>query len=1062
MKRNNRVLSAHTWIGCGLLLAAALSAQIPTGTVQGNVTDPSGAAIQEAEVILQNEQTGVQRTATTSDQGLYSFSYLDSGVYRVTVTSEGFQTALYPGIEVRVGEIVRVDVPLVVGEVTTTVEVVGGGALLQTDTAVVGSVVSRREVKDMPVRGREFSQLAALLPGVRTSGSTGGALITQFATALTVGGTSQNKNGYTVDGVDNTFNVWNGPAMNPSLDSIQEFRIDRSLFSAEFGRGGAQLHLVTKAGTNSFHGAAWEYLRNRALNGGNYVSHQQDKLKRNQYGANIGGPIIGNKLFFFFNWEGQRERSSVQPLGTVFTDAMRRGDLTGYPKVVNDPETGEPFPGNVIPASRLNPVSLALMDAMLAPANLPGFQNNLIRPFTTSRDWDQYIGRVDYQISSNDSLFVRFSRQPRNGISAPLAATSINHNEEFTFQNAGVGWTRIWSPNLTSETRFGYHYERLLLQSQPLDMLPTQAIRGFGSVQPPPERLPVMFITDTSGFHQWGFPLGFRQNAYEFVQNVTHVRGNHILKAGVSLNPRILEKDGSPTYQFLMSFTGAYTGTGPGDYLLGFPFTASESLGFVTRKQNYASHVAYVQDDWKVSSSLTLSLGLRYELNTLPTEASNLWGNFDPELEKMALAGDQVVSNGVPDPFILQSYQDSLVTASQAGLPSRTLGFGDHNNFAPRIGFAWRPFNDNKTVVRGGYGIYYLLEDGNIAFSNTSSIPYGGGVAVTNTADQPSFSIDDPFSTGVSSLPPPSAHYRDPYMRSPYLQQLNFGIQRELPWNIVGEVNFQDQNSKKLESGWNINQPAAGAGAVAARRPFQTFGPNISSRFREGHSRYDALEFVIRKQSSHYTFQWSHTWAKTMERVSVVDPYNRDLFYGPGNYVPHLDKFHFLIDLPFGGGRRWLNKKGVVNQILGGWTLTGFAILHQSGRLLTPSWNGDVANVGIRSVRPNRIGSGVVSNPTATNWIDPSAFTAPTPLTFGNSGTGIIQGPSSSFFDASIQKNFALAETVRLQFRTEFYNAFNHPNLRNPNLAANGLNFGRILTKTQDPRVIQFALRLEF
>lgn len=1040
----------------------SLDGQIPTGAVQGNVTDPASAAVGGAEVTLQNEQTGIQRVTTTNDQGQYTFSYLDSGAYRLSVKIAGFQTAVYPGVAVQVGQRIRVDVPLAIGEVTSTIEVVGGGALIETDTAVVGSVLSRREVIEMPVRGREFSQLAALLPGVRATGSTGGALITQFATALTVGGTSNSKNDYTVDGVDNTFNVWNGPAMNPSVDSIQEFRVDRSLFSAEFGRGGAQLHLVTKAGTNQFHGTVWEYLRNKVLNAGNYVNHTQDNLKRNQYGANLGGPIWRNKLFFFFNWEGQRERSTVQPLGTVFTDPMRGGDLGGYPKIATDPLTGQPFAGNRIPTSRLNPVSVALMDAMMPRVNLSGFQNNLIRPFTTTRDWDQYVSRVDYQVSSRDSLFVRFSVQPRSGISAPLAATSVNHNEEFRFLNGGIGWTRVWTPRLTSETRFGDHNERLLLQSQPLATLPARAVRGFGSVQPPPERLPVVNITDTSGFHQWGFPLGFQQNAYEFVQNVTYVRGAHVLKAGFSGNTVSMQKYKSPEYQFTLGFTGAYTGTGPGDYLLGFPFSASESLGFVTRQQNYGNYSFFVQDDWKVTPSLTVNVGLRYELSTLPAEASNLWGNFDTSREKVLVAGDRIVTSAVPDPFILQSYEKYLLPASQTDLPRRTLVYGDHNNFGPRIGFAWRPFNDNKTVIRGGYGIFYLLEDGNIAFNNTGSIPYGGAVSVTNTTPQASFSIDDPFSTGVASLPAPGASYRDPRMRTPYLQQFSLGIQRELPWRLVGELNFQDQNSKKLESSWNLNQPAPGPGALDPRRPFRTFGTSIGSTFHEGYSRYDALEMVLRKRSTHYTFQWSHTWAKNLGRIGVTDPFNRDLFYGPTDYVPHLDKFHFVIDLPLGNGRKWALPNAIANQILGGWTISGFAILYQAGSMLTPSWNGDVANVGVSPVRPNRVGSGKVSNRSADQWFDPSAFVAPTPLTFGNAGTGIIHGPPSRFFDAGIYKNFALWENARLQFRTEMFNSFNHPNLANPQLAANGLNFGKILTKNQDPRVIQFALRLEY
>ena len=1045
-----------------VMLAKALCGQIPQGAIQGNVSDPSGAGIQNAEVTLENQQTGIKRTATTNVNGLYSFSYLDSGTYRLTVGAPGFKTSVYSDIRVQVGEKIRVDGQLTVGDINTRVEVTGASALIETDSATVGSILSRREVLDMPVRGREFSQLALLLPGVRSAGTTGGALITQFATALSVGGTSSSKNDYTVDGVDNTFNVWNGPAMNPSIDSIREFRVEKSQSSAEFGRGGAQLQVVTNSGTNQFHGAAWDYLRNKALNAGNYVSHQQDTLKRNQFGANLGGPILKNRLFFFFNWESQRERSSVQPLGTVFTDNMRRGDFSGYPKTVRDPLTGQPFSGNIIPPERLNAVALAYMEAMMPRANLPGFNNNLIRPVTTSRDYDQYIGRVDYQLSSNDSIFYRITDQPRNGISAPLSATSINHHEDFLFFNTGAGWTRVWSPRITTETRFGDHYEHLELASLPAATLPAKTIQGFGPVQPPKDRLPVVNITDATGFAQWGFPLGFKQNAYEFVQNATFVKGNHLVKAGFAGNTVSLDKTKSPEYMFSISFTGAYTGTGPGDYLLGLPFSASESLGFIERKQKYGNYSWFVQDDWKVTPSLTLNVGLRYELSTLPAEESNLWGNFSPELQKVVVAGDKIITEAVPDPFILKSYEKYIIPASQTNLPKRTLGYGDHNNFAPRFGFAWRPFKDNKTVVRGGYGIFYLLEDGNIAFNNTGSIPYGGSVSVVNTTPMPTFTIDAPFATGVADLPPPGASYRDTHMRSPYLQQTTFGIQRALLWALVADINFQDQNSRKLETSWNLNQPPAGSGPLGPRRPFPTFGPSIGGTFHEGHSRYDALEMSIKKSSAHYTFQWSHTWAKNMVRTAVVDPYNRDLFVGPGDFAPHLDKAHFVIDLPFGKDMQWLNRRGIADAVLGGWTLSGFAILYQSGAPLTIAWAGDTANVGVSTVRPNRIGSGRVSNPSPNAWFDTSAFVAPTPLTFGNSGTGILYGPSAKSFDAAIHKYFPIHENVRLQFRTELFNAFNHPNLANPQTLANGLDFGRILTKSQDPRLIQFALRLMF
>ncbi len=1043
------------------LLCVVLNAQIPQGSIVGHVTDPAGGRVPNAEVTLENERTGVKRVTSTNQEGLYGFHYLESASFRVTVKAAGFRAAVYPGIQVQAGDRVRVDAELTVGDVSATVEVTGASAALQTEAATVGMVVSQREVIDMPVRDREFSQLAVLSPGVRAVGTTGGALITQFATAVEAGGTSSGKNNYTIDGVDNSFNVWNGPAMNPSIDAIQEFRIDRYLFGAEYGRGGAQFHLITKSGSNDFHGTLWEYNRNYRLSAGNWLTGVRDTLKRNQFGANLGGPLIKNKLFFFFNWESQRERSTAQLVGTVFTEAMRRGDFRGYPRPVRDPQTGQPFPGDQIPANRLNAVSLAFMDAMMPNPTGPGFVNNFVRRVTTTRDYDQYISRVDYQATDRDALFFRFNAQPRNGISAPLAATSINHGEDFNFMNAGAGWTRTWSPRVVTETRFGYQRQRLLLASLPSERYPETPILGFNNQAPPRERLPVINITDTSGFHQWGFPLGFYQNAFEIVQNATLYRGNHMIKAGFFGRRQQLYKDKGPEFQINASFTGTFSGTGPSDYLLGIPFSASQNLRFIPAKQNYGDYALFVQDDWKVTPSLTINLGLRYELNELPSEASNIWGNFSPELERVVLAGDRIVERAVPDPLILNSYRHLLVTADQTNLPRRTLVFMDRNNFSPRVGFAWRPFQDNKTVLRGGYGIYYLLEDGNIAFNNTGTIPYGGGVSTQNTVPNPSFTINAPFSAGVAQLPRPAASHRHPYMRTPYLQQLTLSIQRELPWRVVFDVNFQDQNSLKLESSWNLNVPTPAPGPIEPRRPFQLFGPSIGGTFHDGHTRYDALEFSLRKQSAHYTLQFSHVFAKNLGRLSPLNPYDRDLFVGPLNFLPHITKLHFVVDLPFGKGRALLSQGRALDAAFGGWTVSGFAIF-QSGGPLTPTWNGDPANVGIFGARPDRIASGRVARPSMERWIDPAAFTAPTPGTFGNSGTGILYGPNAQFFDLAVHKNFTFFERYQLQLRGESFNAFNHPNFGTPNMAVNGLRFGEILLKTSQPRVHQIALRLRF
>jgi len=930
--------------------------------------------------------------------------------------------------------------------------------------------VSSQQVNETPLNGREFSQLAVLIPGVRAVGTTGGALITQFATAIQVGGTSSNKNAYSIDGADNTFNVWNGPAMNPSIDSIQEFRIDRSQFAAEYGRGGAQIQLVSKSGTNQFHGNAWEYLRNYNLNSGNYITHQQDTVKRNQFGANLGGPVIRNKAFFFFNWESQRERSSSQSLGTVFTEQMRSGNFSQYANPIMDPQSGNPFPGNVIPASRLNAVALDYMNAMMGHPNQGGSQsgllNNYINALPTGRNWDQYISRVDYNASEKNLLFFRVSAQPRNGVNPPLSATSINSNEKMRFYNAGFGLNRTWIPSVITETRISYHGEQMLLGNQSPPVLPTNRIRGYGpdSFQPPPDRLPIVTISPSYGFAEWNFPWHGAQNAYELVQNASLFRGKHLIKVGYQARRQQTNRKEFGERVLNMTFSGAFTGYGPADYLLGLPFNASESLPPTQRAQHYDDHAAYVQDDWKVNPSLTLNLGLRYELSTVPFEQYDRWTSFSPSLRKVVVAGDRIRTEFAVPP-LLAAYQPFLVTASQTDLPLHTLVFADHNNFSPRFGFAWRPLRDNKTVVRGGYGIFYVLNDGNTDFNNAGyGPPYGGTLSAVNTTPTPSFTMNSPF--GGTTAPPPAlgAIYTDPHRRTSYLQQTTLGVQRELPWGIVGEINVQDQHSLKLESSWNYNQPRpGGTGPLQSLRPFPELSPTLTTNSHEGHSRYDAAEFVVRKRSAHYTFEWSHTWAKNLERITPIDPYNRDLYYGPANYVPHLDKLNFVVDLPAGKGRRYLNRGGLLDAAIGGWTLSGLGNLYQGGGPFTVSWSGiDPSGTGTFTNRADRIKSGRIDNPTPQRWFDTTAFVAPTPGTFGNAGTGILFGPSSFSYDLGIYKTFSVGERVRLQFRTEMFNAFNHPNLASPGTTANVPGFGQILTKSQNPRVVQFALRLSF
>jgi len=1053
--------------------AASCVAQTPQGQVLGTVTDPSTSAVPKAVVTLINEGTGIKKTTLTTSGGTYTFPYLDSGTYTVSVEMSGFDTAINTGITLLIGEAKRVDVQLKVGSTQTKVQVTASAANIDTDTSTVGSTVTNNEVNSLPIAGREFSRLALEMPGVFQEQSqflayTGAYLLTQFATAIDVGGTGFSKNDYTLDGVDNNLYAWAGPAMNTSLDSIQEMRIDRNNFKAEYGRGGARIELETKNGGNAFHGSLFEYLRNYALDAGDYITHQQDTLRHNQFGGSVGGPIIKNKMFFFFSWESQRESAGEQEVGTVLTDKARGGDLSDYPETPIDPKTGQPFPGKVIPTQRLDPVWLAYMNLMMDHPNLPGILNNLVKTIDYKRNWDQLTARVDYNVSPKDNLFIRLSRQPRTGVdpNAYYGPDSSPQSEDLRFYNGGMGWDHTWNPDLISQTRIGFHHERLKFLA--LDIrTPDPRIQGY--IQP---NVPEGDLITTQYFDigDYGYPIGFDQRAFVLSQNVTWVVGVHTFKFGFEGRKQNFEGDLYPSYATLEDFNGQYTSSSLGDLLLGYPDSARNRLNFTRQNLRVDDASAYAQDDWNIRPSLTLNLGLRYDLYTAPHDANDIWGNFSPQLRKIVVAGSQIKTQDTI-PLLLNAWAPYIVTANQTNLPQQTLAFGDHNNFAPRVGFAWRPLNNNKTVVRGGYGIAYIPDDGIQVNNSQFTSPYFGQLMEFNTTPAPSFNMDAPFgSVGSGSVPPPTSYPFDPHQRTGYLQQSNLGVQHELPGGVVGEINLQDQHSLKLESAWDSNTPVPGPGPLDPRRPYYPeFTGSLYTSYHDGKARYDAMELSLKKISAHYTLWWNHTWSKNLgtsfgqyEGSNIVNPYDRNEFYGPARYVAQLDKVSFVADVPVGKGQRWFNHGGVADQVLGQWKFSGLLILHQSGDVLTPTWSGDSANVGIYTVRPNRICSGRLSDPTQSEWFNTSCFVAPTPGTFGNSGSGLFTGPGRFFADFSVLKDFRIHENIGLQFRSELFNALNHPNMQDPQMTVNGPEFGQVLTKISDPRVIQFALRLSF
>jgi len=1049
---------------------AWLYGQVPQSQVLGIVTDTTGLAVPGATVILTNEATGVRSTMSTTSAGDYEFLYLDSGTYTLTVQKEGFETAVFTGNKVQVLEKRRVDVQLKVGQLTTKVEVTGAAAKVDTDTAAVGTIISNREMTDLPLNGREFSTLAPLMAGVQVVGTSGSSGIMAggfFATLVRVNGGEGGSYGggsntYTYDGVDNGFTLIGGPAMNPSIDSIQEFRIDRSQLPAEFGRGSTLLEVATKGGGNKFHGTAWEYNRNNATEAGEYFTHQVEVLKRNQYGANLGGPIKKDKEFFFINWESQKLVSVSRQLGTVLTPKQRAGDLSEFlPQTVQDPFTGAVFPGNIIPTADLNPVSLSLINAYMPLPNLPGIASNYLSSFPVTDNWSQVVGRADYVVSDKDRVNLRVAGEPRSPLSAGLSADSEPTQVLSYYYTVGTAWQRNWTSNTLTELRFGIHREHENQQDVPRKQWANPNIVGMG------DSVPGYMWMNPYWVHYagWWFPSDYYMSSYDVVANVTHIHGSHTIKAGFERTTHGFANPVGPgPNKQEEGFNGQYSGIGVGDYLLGWPYYANtEGYGeFIPRVNGGDPSTAlFAQDDWKIAPNVTLNLGLRWDLFAPETEKHDLRTTFDPKADLVVVAGNKILPDYVNQAF-LTAYPGMFTTAAAMGLPLHSMIYEVKDNLSPRLGFAWRPWKDNKTVVRGGYGLFYMLRDQHEMERNEAASPYQCCVgSMVNTIPHPTYTIQNPFAGASGGVGLISESIFNPYMLDPYTQQINFGIQREVPWGVVAEANFQDQHTIRWDNYLNLNSSPLGVSAM----PYPKLSSYLFWNTTDNSYRYDALELILRKSSQHYTFEFNYTWAKNL-CSGIPDEFVGNIYRGPGNYIPTEAKINFVLDLPVGRGRRFLNHGGVADAIIGGWEASSFTILHQGGNPLTVADNGliDTNSQGTIAGRPNQVCNPRLSNPTTAEWFNTSCFVAEAPNTYGNAGSGDFFGPGRGMLtDFGMFKNFTLHEQLKLQFRAEMFNAFNHPYLNDPGTTWGApASFGIIIGKSLTPRVFQFALRLSF
>jgi hypothetical protein len=1105
-------------VAIALAFATGAYAQFESAEVLGAIRDASGGAVTKASVTLTNQGTGVEAKTTTSDSGEYDFGNVKVGTYTVSVEATGFAKVTAPDIVVAVNARQRVDLTMQVGEVTQSVAVTDVASALETDSSEHGQVIATKQVVELPLNGRNYSDLALLSTNVNKSPMA--AAFSPSATpregALNINGMRSTYNNFLLDGLDNNAyspsnQGYSSQVVQPSPDAIAEFKVITSNFSAEYGRvGGGVINAALRSGTNQFHGTAYEFLRNTELNAIGFTFSptffQKPTLQRNQFGATIGGPIIKNKLFFFGDYEGQRQLQRYLNFDSIPSVSDRNGLLINPANnqgvTVVNPLTGAIYPaGTPIPVSQINPFAATVLNNLPAP-NGPNRSNNFGALLLIRDYYDKYDGKLDYQINSRMSSFLRFSQRKDVQYYAPdIPGASGGGGNGYIHaiqQQAAAGYT--WAINGTSLLEARFAFDHVLAGKTPpyvggASMQDLYGIPGLPTTSNLTGGLNTQSVGGFNGFGRQATNPQF-QNPTSFNPkiNYTWIHGRHSLKAGyewMGVRTEVLDVNplyGSDTYSGQFSkptcaqlslaagctIPGDSTSFNLADFIFGLPSTIALGNNVVTNQRQHINSL-YAQDDYRVTSKLTLNLGLRWEYATPLWERDNNWTNFDPAT-------------------------NTLLQAKNGSIYDRALVHPDYKNFGPRVGFAWNV--EPKTVVRGGYGISYsffnrvgsALENINSPQINfgtlTQSIPAGGPVPASFLTTQKSFTtgIADPahFNPITSNV-----DFVDPNTNWPMVQSWLLSIQHQFTTNTIVEVAYNGNRSTHLPviADWNQavpNAPGASLG-VQARRPDQAFGP-ITWVDPAGSNNYNGMSVRLEHRLSHgLYFLNSFTWSKALGNseqalevfpgYTVANPQNIHNLageYGPTSFdVTVLNVTSVVYDLPFGKGRQFGGKwNPIVDAILGGWSVnainnarTGPAINVNYGPSAANDVTGSIADYrGLAVLRPNVTGAGIdqSTNGMVNNYFAGYTFTTPPANSpFGNLGRNAFRGPGFTQLDTGINKSFRITEDVRVQFRSEFFNMLNKTNFSPPTATTTSSAFGTIRS-TYAPRQIQFALKLLF
>jgi len=1020
-------------------------AQTTRGSILGTVIDPAGAVISDASITLTQIETGFTRKVVTNSDGNYIVTSLLPGKYNIQAEKAGFQTKVINEVELNVEGRVQVDISLSVRSTEAKVEITSDAPLVESSSPSLGQVINNKAVEELPLNGRNFLQLVLLSAGSAPLGSRSDTAGFNRP-SVNISGGRESSNQFTIDGAFNNAIHFGGLNLQLSVDAIQEFKVQRNTFNAEFGQGTANVNVASKTGTNQIHGSIFEFLRNDVLDARQYFDGTVPPFRQNQFGASVGGPIIKDKTFFFGNYEGFRKRRANTILATLPTAKQLSGDFSGE-ALIRDPLTGLPFTGNVIPAGRISALTKRIIP--LLPQLSVGGLNNFRTAPSSINDFDQFTLRGDHRFSPSDSIFARYSWMDieifNPGITS-LSGSGVTDRAH----NAAVQWIHTFTPSVLNEFRLGFNRN---LQNRLQEGAGGENILQFRNTVNDPINAGIPIIA-LARFTAFGSPPTNPEivggNVYQMDDTLTWVRGNHALKFGVDYRHVHFPHTPGLFTRGQFVFQGLVTGNPVADFLLGNPFVTLGAGKVATAFATIPHFNWFAQDDWKVSPRLTLNFGLRYErIGAVTDRYRGHFSTFD-EITGRLVTGDDLERLGLVNP--------------------------DNNDFSPRFGFAWQPFGKAHTVVRGGYGVYYDVKP-----INERQFGLGIDLAWQQLVDiAPILGL--PPAVQWDNLFPASAGAGlgiladDPRARTPYVQQYSLGIQRELPGHFLLEAAYVGSVGRKLNIRVDINQarlPMTPVEPLAQRRPYPTFG-SIWTDKNIAISNYNSFQLRVEKRFSHNLYMLGvYTYSKSLDTgsLSVDSPQDRQNIraeYGLSVF-DQRQRFIFssIYQLPFGKGQKYVGSAGgFPAALISGWQFTSI-IAFASGNPLTIAAPGSLTNTGCLGcvqranlVGPNN-GNLAASERRVDRWFNTSAFAPALLNTFGNSGRNIVIGPGVNNFDLSLIKDTKVSEGKTLQFRTEFFNAFNHTQFFDPVTDITSPDFGRIKL-ARPAREIQFALKLIF